>query len=154
MTTLPQHHETFVLNKQHEDVIRVLSEKTTNKLLLQNQEGGQFKFTGWIKNDRFRISLKIHRPNSYIPLIVGKVEPTSAGCILFITYQLFPSTRMFLTFWSLLIVLVGVFAGYQYESFIYGGGGFTVVAVIHWIAWSNFRMQLKPSREALLQALS
>lgn len=61
---------------------------------------------------------------------------------------------MFLTFWSLLILLAGVFAGYQYESFIYGVGGFMIVAVIHWIAWSNFRMQLKPSREALLQALS
>lgn len=154
MTLLPNHYETFVLTQSSLEVIKKIREVTTSKILMQNQEGPQFRFTGWVREKRFRISLKISRPNNYIPLVVGRIEATSSGCIVFINYQLFPVTRIFLIFWSLFIIFAGVMTGYQYQSVLYFIGSFILLALVHWITWANFKIQLKFTHQALLEVLT
>ncbi len=154
MTLLPGYYETFVLVRHPDEVIRTISQATTGRLLFQNKESDRFEFSGWVQKDKFRISLKISRPNSYLPLAIGQVEKTSSGCLLFVTYQLFPSTRMFLIFWSLLILLIGLVAAHQYQSVIYLVAAVLLLGFIHWVVWSNFNMQLKLTREALLKILA
>lgn len=154
MTLLPGYYETFVLVRHPDEVISIISKVTTGKLLLQNLESDQFLFSGWVQKEKFRISLKIKRPNSYIPLAIGNADKTSSGCLLFVTYQLFPSTRMFLIFWSLLIFLIGLVTAHQYQSVIYLLAALLILAFIHWVVWSNFKIQLKLTREALLKILT
>lgn len=154
MTLLPNHYETFVLTQPSLEAIQKIHKVTTTKVLLQNQEGVQYRFSGWVQENRFRISLKISKPNNYIPLVVGKIETTSSGCIVFVSYKLFPVTRMFLIFWSLFIALAGILASYQYQSFLYAVSSMLILGIIHWVTWSNFKIQLKLTRQTLLEVLT
>lgn len=154
MTFLPYHYETFVLTQPSLEAIQMIHKVTTTKVLLQNQEGAQYRFSGWVQENRFRISLKISKPNNYIPLVVGKIETTSSGCLVFVSYKLFPVTKMFLIFWSLFITLAGILASYQYQSLLYAVGSLLILVIIHWVTWSNFKIQLKLTRQTLLEVLT
>ncbi|MBZ0247168.1 MAG: hypothetical protein K8H85_14610 [Cyclobacteriaceae bacterium] len=154
MTFLPYHYETFVLTQPSLEAIQMIHKVTTTKVLLQNQEGAQYRFSGWVQENRFRISLKISKPNNYIPLVVGKIETTSPGCLVFVSYKLFPVTKMFLIFWSLFITLAGILASYQYQSLLYAVGSLLILVIIHWVTWSNFKIQLKLTRQTLLEVLT
>jgi len=154
VTFLPYHYETFVLTQPSLEAIQKIHKVTTTKVLLQNQEGAQYRFSGWVQENRFRISLKISKPNNYIPLVVGKIETTSSGCLVFVSYKLFPVTKMFLIFWSLFITLVGILASYQYQSLLYAVGSLLILVIIHWVTWSNFKIQLKLTRQTLLEVLT
>ncbi len=120
---------------------------------MENQEGNNALFTGWFGENRFRISMKIIKPNNYVPLVIGKIENTSSGSLLFINYTLFPSTKMFFIFWNLFILLVGIIAGYQYENLAYPAIAFALISLIQWITWSNFKIQLRFTRQLLLRVL-
>lgn len=60
---------------------------------------------------------------------------------------------MFLVFWDLFVLIVSIIAGYQYQTFLYGVLGVLLVAFIQWVAWSNFNLQLKRTRELLIDIL-
>ena len=154
MTLLPRYYETFVLVRYPDEVIGAISKVTTGRLLLQNKTSEEFLFSGWAQKYKFRIALKVNRPNSFLPLAIGKAEKTSSGCLLFVTYQLFPSMRMFLIFWSLLLLIIGLVAAHQYHSVIYFIAAMPLLAFIYWVVWSNFNIQLKFTREAILKILS
>jgi hypothetical protein len=154
VTFLPNHYETFVLTQSSLETIQKIHKVTTSKVLLLNQEGAQYQFSGWVRENGFRISLKISRPNNYIPLVIGRIETTSSGCLVFATYKLFPVTKMFLIFWSLFITMAGVLTSYQYQSLVYLAVAFLILLTVHWITWSNFKIQLKLTRQTLLEVLT
>ncbi|MGE0590405.1 MAG: hypothetical protein AB7O48_17625 [Cyclobacteriaceae bacterium] len=153
ITILPHFQETVISTQPSEYVISKIDAATSSKLLLQNQNDPTYFFIGWVREGRFRISLKINRPNNYLPLVIGNIEPTSNGCIVFLSYRLFPTTKMFLVFWDLFVLIVSIIAGYQYQTFLYGVLGVLLVAFIQWVAWSNFNLQLKRTRELLIDIL-
>lgn len=153
VTILPHFQETVISTQPSEYVISKIDAATSSKLLLQTQHDPTYLFTGWVREGRFRISLKINRPNNYLPLVIGNVEPTSNGCIIFLSYRLFPTTKMFLIFWNLFVLIVGITAGYRYQTLLYGVLGILLVVFIQWIAWSNFNLQLKKTRELLINIL-
>lgn len=111
-------------------------------------------FWGWIKSNRFRISLKVKRPTPYMPVIVGSVEATRTGSILFLRYQLLPTTKVFLLFWTLLICLGSVFVAFQYQRGVYAAAGALILVFIHAVVWANFHLQRKIAREQLLALLA
>ncbi|HCM77756.1 MAG TPA: hypothetical protein DIS90_15340 [Cytophagales bacterium] len=154
MTLLPEHYETIVLTKPALEILGKVSSVTSSKLLLQNREAPHYLFSGWIKGDHFRIAIKINRPNNYIPLVIGRVESTSSGCIVLVKYKLFPVTKMFLIFWSFFIVMIGIFTSYQYQSIIYFLFSAILLGVVHWVTWSNFKIQLKVTRQTLLEVIA
>jgi len=148
---LPSHDETLVLPFSAEEVFNRFSRVTSNDIASVRDK--TILFSGWVKEDRFRISLKINRPNNYIPLAKGKIESTSSGCIIFIDYQLFPTTKLFVTFWLLLTCLFAIAIGFQYSSYWYFLGGLAIAISIYLITRSNFQIQLKITRQALLRVL-
>lgn len=148
---LPFNNETLVVAKEWPEVLNRLSNATMP--LNNNQINPDAVFYGWVKADRFRFSLKTRRPNSFIPLIAGTIEPTSAGCIIFLEYKFFPVTRMYLIFWSLFIILSGVVIAHQYSEVYLGFLSVALVLLINWIAWANFKLQKDLSRKALLKIL-
>lgn len=111
-------------------------------------------FTGWVKDNRFKIAMRHKRPSSYNPLIAGRVESTSQGCILFTHYQLMPNLKMILLFWMMILMLGTIIVSFQYKSLWHLAGGFGFLAFITWIVWSNFRLQRKLVRKRLMEVLS
>jgi lipopolysaccharide export LptBFGC system permease protein LptF len=132
-----------------EEVYNRLLNITSNELT--SAQDRTILFSGFVKEDRFRISVKISRPNTYLTLIKGRIESTSSGCLIFLNYQLFPATKLFLTFGVLLTCFLAICVGFQYSSFWYGLAGLGVVIFIYLITWSNFKIQLKIAHTELLK---
>lgn len=153
ISLLPAHHETLVLPHQAEVMCKVIAAATSNKPFRQPDES-TLSFNGWVKENRFRLSLRGQRANHYLPLVIGQIEATSSGSILFMDYKLFPTTRLLLTGWTVLLILGSLMASYQLKNIFYFLGGGCGIFLLHAIAWSNFRLQLKPTREVFHRLLS
>ncbi len=148
ITILPAYHETIVLPYPAEDTYQKLTTATSNKLFRQADEKN-LSFNGWIQEKRFRISLRVQRVNHFIPLVIGQIEPTQGGNIVFVDYTLFPTTRLLLILWTILLTLGSVVGSYQFKNITYLFGGLGLILLIHLIAWSNFNLQLEVTRKAL-----
>jgi hypothetical protein len=151
ISLLPSHDETLVLPLSAKEVFTRLSKVTRSDLAAVQDKS--ILFSGWIKQDRFRISMKVNRPNNFLTLIKGRMESTSSGCLIFIDYQLFPTTRLFVSFWLLLSCMFSIAVGFQYSSFWYSLGGLAIAIGIYLITWSNFNLQLTLARAELLKIL-
>lgn len=156
ISVLPQSSETLVVAMDGTEVRNRLLKATAPKAATRSEiiRNPATVFTGYVMEDRFRLSLKITRPNSFLPLIVGTIDPTSTGCLLFLNYKLFPSTRMYLTFWVLFSVLFGIFLTYHYKNIFTGLLFVFITAAILFISWANFKIQLKFTRQALQKVLN
>jgi hypothetical protein len=150
ISLLPAYHETIVLPLAAEVVFERLASRTSNQLPLTSE----ILFSGWVQADRFRISLRQRRPGNYAPIISGQIETTSSGCILFVDYKLMPSMRVFIVFWTMLLILGSLIAGLQFKNIAYTLTGFAFISFIYWVAWSNFKLQIKPAHKALLSLFS
>ncbi len=148
---LPNYQETLVLAMPATQVIQLVRTAVSFSLPRDPLEE---PFWGWITENRFRISLKVKRANPYLPVIKGTLESTHSGSILFLQFQLLPTTRMFLLFWTLLIVFGSVVVAYQRDNGWYMLGGLAITAAIHAVVWGNFHLQRKISRERLLALLA
>jgi len=145
---LPSFRETLVLSRKAKDIGQRLLVSTSNKPFLQPDES-ELLFSGWVKPDRFRIALRLRRPNHFIPLVVGTIDPTSSGCLISLSYRLFPVTRMLLQAWSILLLLGGLIAIYPFQNYVATLGVVVTLLLIHLVTWSNFRFQLRLTREAI-----
>ena len=148
---LPSHDETLVLPLSAEEVFTRFSRVTRNDLAVIQDKS--ILFSGWVKEDRFRISMKVNRPNNFLALIKGRIESTSSGSLIFLDYQLFATTKLFVMFWLLFTLLFTAIVSFQFASFWYLLSGLTIAIGIYWITWSNFKIQLKIAREILLRVL-
>lgn len=110
--------------------------------------------SGWINDDRFELTIRMRRHNFFMPLVTGRIDPTSKGSLLFLTYTLFPATRFFLLFWTVVLPLIGVIVSYQSKNYWYLGGFIFAVIFIYLVAWSNFRLHLKTTRQMLHHILN
>lgn len=144
MRIFPYYHETLVLPLASENVIQILLEQTFVKgvSLSANQ-----KFTGIINSDSFRISEKISRPDNFIPLIKGKIEKTSKGSIIFTSYNLLFSTALFLSFWSIITLMLTLIFLFQFDQPIYSGISFAAFVFNYLFTAANFHRKVKSARQ-------
>lgn len=147
---LPNHQETQVFAASAEEVMDRIRTGVTITL---SRDPLDEPFWGWIRDNRFRITLRGRRPTPYVPVIMGTVEPTRSGAILFLRFHLLPTTRLFLVFWTLLILLGSVVVTFQYQRAYYALIGAAILTFLHAVAWGNFHLQRKIARERLLQML-
>jgi hypothetical protein len=110
--------------------------------------------TGWTRDNRFQLTIRLRRQQMFMPVIDGSVEATSKGSLIFLAYSLFPATRLLLTFWTLILPLVGIFTSHQYKNYWILAGCLGFATVIHLIAWANFRLHIKRTREMLHELLN
>lgn len=151
ISLLPSHDETLVLPLSAEEVFTKFSSVTRNDLAAVQDTS--ILFSGWVKADRFRVSVKINRPNNFLALIKGRIESTSSGSLVFLEYQLFPTTRLLVTFWLLFTLLFTAIVSFQFSSYFYLFSGLAVGVGIYLITWSNFKIQRNIAREILLRIL-
>ncbi len=145
---LPIQTDTMVIALQAKQVEQILWNytKPVSGSLMPITEESEFLFNGWVKDGRFRISRKIKQPENYLPIMVGSIESTTRDSLVFIKYLLFPSSRMFLLFWSVLSLLIAIFFISIHNENLYGlaalvaGGGNYLITIV------NFNKQVKESR--------
>lgn len=111
----------------------------------------QAPFTGRISGPNFRISRSIRRPESFLPLLKGHLEATRHGSLLFIRYQLFPSTLGYLLFWTVVSLGLAVLFFGSAQNYLYGSIAGLLAGAQYLIALKNFLLQVKRSRQALQQ---
>ncbi len=112
-----------------------------------------FLFNGKVGETGFAISKVVQKPDNFLPLIKGKVEQSSTGSLVYITYSLFPSVKFFLGFWFILMLLFSMI------SYAQGEGLFTVFLPIiiliasFWVILSRFKSAYEKSRKELLRLI-
>lgn len=154
MTLIPHKSETLVLPITAPQVMSRLSSKTQPARLSESDPGQQkILFNGFIEHDSFKISRKVSYPQNYLPLIKGRLEGSSRGCILFLQYNLFFSSLMFFSFWTVMTLLIGMFFIFINKEYTYAIVAFASGAVNYTVTVLNFNKQVKLSRQALDEAL-
>lgn len=149
---LPQASETLVVVHDWDVVLQRLSDITTSQL--GDGRHSPKVLAGWIKEDRFQLIIRQRRLNSFMPMVEGKIDPTSTGCLIFLQYKLMPMTRMYLVLWSAIALLSGAFLAVYYKNFLISIGAVGVIALIYAIAWANFKIHYKPLHEIIFKALA
>ncbi|MCS5490882.1 hypothetical protein [Algoriphagus limi] len=157
MNLIPFYTETLVSALSKEEVMEHISRKTRevnflDKNQLSNQAG--IAFNGIVGNQSFRLSKVIQRSNTFLPLILGEVEDTPRGSIIFLRYKLFPGALFFVLFWT--IVLVGFSAYYLGISQEYLNGGICLglAFINYFLAVFLFHRQVNQSRKDFHQIIN
>lgn len=112
-----------------------------------------YPFRGSIQESNFRIARKVTYPESFMPLIDGKIEPTSKGSILFVDYTLLKSTRIFMTAALIFTFLIGVFFLLAERNLWYFLASLGVMGMGYGVTWLSFQQKVKICRELLEEAL-
>jgi hypothetical protein len=148
MNPFPNHSEVLVSALSKNEVEGRLSAVTKDINFLDYEERLQkgFQFNGKVEKESFRLSLVVDKPDSFLPLILGKIEATPKGCILFLQYRLFPSSAFFLGFWTVITLTLAVFFGFVSQKPIYAG--LCILACIgnYYFAWNYFKRKIKLSK--------
>lgn len=156
MNIFPHHSEILVSSFSCEEVARKIAAVTKRVNYMDYGEYSieSYRFNGEIDTKRFRLSLLIKRADSFLPLIHGKIEPTSSGCILFLKYTLFPSSIFFLAFWSIVTVLMAVLFMFYDKQWLYAAACLLAGTGNFVFAWVYFKSKLKQSQMIFHQMLS
>lgn len=150
ISLLPQKTKTLVLALPFDVVVYLLEKATTP---LEDAPQQYTSLMGWVKGDHFQITSRARRPNAFVPIATGRIEPTSTGCIVFLDYRLLPPTRFYLVFWSVVILLSGTILAVYYSNFLLWLASVAILGFINGTAWANFKLHWKPLHNTLVRAL-
>ncbi|WP_296698287.1 hypothetical protein [Algoriphagus sp.] len=156
MNLLPYHSETLVSALSKQEVLGHLIRVTAEVNYLDKRTVGNKKilFNGMVGQKGFQISRVIDKGNTFIPLVVGQVEETARGSIIFLKYKLFPGAIFFLAFWS--VILVG-FVAYFFaisQNFNFGAICLALAILNYGGAVFFFNRQVKASRKVFHQLIN
>jgi hypothetical protein len=149
---LPHESETLIVGHDWDVVLQRLGNASSPEIIEQGRT--PTALTGWIKDDRFQLMLRQRRPNSFTPVMEGKIDPTSSGCIIFLHYKLMPVTRMYLILWTCIVLLSVLILLFYYRDINWGLGALGIIVLIHGIAWANFKLHKKPLHDLVFKVLS
>ena len=143
------HSETLVSALTKEEVLGHLIRVTreVNFLDARTQLDSKIWFNGMIGQDRFRISKAVRRGDSFLPLMKGEVESTPRGCIIFVRYSLFPTTVLFLSFWSVVLLSFAAYYFVGLQNISYGSICVGLAVLNYILGILFFQRQVKASRE-------
>lgn len=151
MYLLPRKRETIVLPFPGQEVYERIWKSVKpikGEVFMFDEPDQQFLFNGWVKRDKFSISLKVARPQNFLPVIRGKIEETSSGSIIFVKYRMFPTSSGFLIFWMIITLLMAIFFGYI-ERYVFAGISLALGVSNYAVAVANFRIQVRRSSRVL-----
>ena len=142
----PTEKETIVVSHDWEAIIEKLSVLVN---VPASPNGAPPLLRGWVKDDEFEVTLRLRRQQPFMPLVYGLIDPTSKGCLLFLTYKLFPGTKFLISFWTIILPLIGAPLSYEYRSIWIALGFLAFLVFIHVIARANFRLHVKTTQKVL-----
>ena len=155
MKLFPYHQETLVSPLSQQALLSQLAQVTRMQVAssqargeeLPQMEGKQVVFNGAIGAADFRLSQVLRKGDTFLPLLLGRVEATPRGSLLFIRYRLFPSAVFFLVFWTFLLLSFSIFYFFVEQHYAYGALCLALVLGNYTAAVFFFHRQLKRSRQ-------
>jgi len=157
MILFPYKSETLVLPHHYGEIMAKIRDNTRPLRVINaptvSASKSSYLFNGWMGDREFKISKTINTPQNFLPLITGRFESTSMGCILFVKYRLFASTFLFLTFIAIICFLMALLFFIAYQKYFLGIVSIGFAVVNHVVAILNFNIQYKKSRNALMEIL-
>lgn len=111
-------------------------------------------FYGKVGAQGFRISRVIEKGDNFLPLLLGKVEDTPRGSILFVRYQLFSPTRFFLWFWTGILLGFSLFFFLGSQQFLQGAACLFLMGGNYALAVFFFHRQLEPSKKLFQEVIN
>ncbi len=149
----PYYRQTFVSSYSQEEILERIRDVTKEGINYRESAITKHEFNGTISENSFRLSRIITQPNTFLPLIRGKIESTRTSSILFISCEMFYTTRVLLVLWSvipLLIFMLHLFLvnGYFYALLALFFGLFNYIITV-----ANFHRQRRISMEILHKVL-
>ena len=151
MTLLPEESETLVVAHHWDEVLLRINHIISPQVI---SPGNQPQLlTGWVKDDRFQLIIRQRRTNSFVPVVEGTIAPTSNGCVIFLRYRLMPFTRLYLLLWTVIALVSGGFIAIYSTNILIGLGTLAIIAVIHAVAWANFRIHMRPLHDIIFKVL-
>lgn len=146
----PLESETLVVSLNSEEIVQRLSEGINTTRI---DRGSPASFNGWVEDGRFELTVRLRRQQIFFPMVRGRIEKTSKGSLIFLTYKLFPGTRLLISFWTVVLPVVAIYLTAQYNNYLIGIICILFVAVVHIVARANFRLHLAGTRSILHRLL-
>jgi hypothetical protein len=157
MNLLPYQQSILVLPFTAQEIISKLS-PTVRPFQEEEYLSGKpidiFVFNGWVKENRFRISRRITHAENFLPLILGKIEPTSKGSIVFVTYRIFPTVLFFMGFFCLILLGSAAYYAFTEKNWLTAGFVLLITVGVYAISILDFNQKVKLSRNLLEKTLS
>lgn len=157
MKILPRTRETLVLPFGGEEVEKRLWQTTypvREGEEIPDQQEAYFLFNGWVKNRKFRISRKLKYPEAFLPILKGLIEESSTGSIVLIKYRLFFGTAIFVVFWTIVTLLIGLYFLLVEQIYLYALISVAVGLGNYLITTVSFYTQVKKTSELINKLLS
>jgi hypothetical protein len=151
INVLPHSTETLIVVHDWDVVIDRLSDVTVSQVA--ERISGK-PLAGWVKDDKFQLMIRQRRPNGFMPIVEGRIDPISNGCLIFLQYRLMPMTRMYLVLWTTIAFLSGIFFTYYYNNLLAFVAAIAIIGLMHGIAWANFKIHHKPLHDMIFKILS
>lgn len=153
MNWLPFGRETLVSALAKEEVLDRLAAVTRGTRTERLPEIRPL-FNGRMEVDGFRLSRVIEKGDNFLPMLLGKVEDTPRGSIIFVQYQLFSTTRFFLWFWTLVLLAFSLFFFLVTNQFLQGGVCLSLLGINYALAVFFFHRQLEPSKKLFQEVIN
>jgi hypothetical protein len=153
MNWLPFGRETLVSALSKEELLDRLAAVTRGTRAEGHPELRPL-FYGQVEEHGFRISRVIEKGDNFLPLLLGKVEDTPRGSILFLRYQLFSITRFFLWFWTGILLGFSLFFFLGSQQFLQGGVCLSLMGLNYALAVFFFYRQLLPSKKLFQEVIN
>ena len=154
---LPEKNITLVLPFPSHRVERALTEKTLRADVTVPQSSASesaYWFRGDVEQREFVLSLTTKSFHSYTPIINGRIESTSNGCIVFMRYQLFKSTRFFMLIWSALTLFLTLLFSFGIPKMNLALLCILLLVSNYIIAVVSFQKQVKLTQEKINQIIA
>lgn len=147
MLLFPFQEKTLVSSFTKKEVLSKIARRT--KLIKGERVPTSPLFNGYFKDGKFRLSLLVRSSQNHLPLVKGEIEDTSRGSIVFLRLTLFPAAKLYLIFFSVLALVIGlIFLLLSHDPYI-GVGAFGVGVLNYLILTINFRRRAKETIAAL-----
>jgi hypothetical protein len=149
VTFLPEASETIVVAHDWNEVLQRLNSITSPQVV--HPGNPPTVLAGWIKDDRFELVVRQRRSNSFMPVVEGRIDPTRNGCIIFLRYRLMSFTRVYLILWTVIALVSGICLTIYYNNVFVGLATVLIVALLHAVAWANFKMHMRPLHDIIFK---
>ena len=149
----PYYRQTFVSSYSKEEILEKVRKVTQEGINYRESAVSKHEFNGTVGTNSFELSRIITQSNTFLPLIKGRIESTSTGSILFITCEMFYTTRVLLVLWSIIPLLIFILNLFLVNGYFYALLALFFGLFNYMITVANFHRQRKISMELIHRIL-
>ena len=156
MNILPGHTEIIVSALQPHEITETLKKavEPEPRNRIYHRFSDQFPFTGAVLPGEFRIIPFNEGSDYFVPRIIGRIEPSGNGSMIFMEFRMAKLTRLTLIFFIVVSILILVFF-LLYRHRVYIGVTAFIAGIINYVlALRNFKASSKRVKGKILWLLN